>query len=349
MRRIRSTKIRSTGRRFTTGRALALALLGLLVAGVVVASRDDPGIVGPVTTDQGASNVLRSTVSGGEAYSKTLSEGRDSNGRTGGGAESVAPDQAATAAAPAPPADSGVTSNPVNTGGPVVPGAPRVVRTAILRLEVAKGGFGAAFDRATSIATTNGGFVASSSTESSEGEANRQVRSGQLTIRVPADRFDSARQALSGLGKVDGENISGDDVSGQLVDYDARLRSLTAQEDAMRTILGKTNAVGEVLQVQSNLFAVRQQIEQLSAQRADLDQRAAISTISVSLFEPGIVVKPIPEPKTGLARSFERAVHGAAAVAGGMLVVVGWAVPVMILAGLVWLIARLTRRTPKTA
>ncbi len=224
----------------------------------------------------------------------------------------------------------------IDEGTSVVPDAPRVVRTANLGIEVPKGGFAAAFDRASSIATTNGGFVAGSSTSSYEEadglsqERNRDVRTGDLTLRVPADRFDSTRQALAGLGTVKSQSIQGEDVSGQLVDYEARLRSLAAQEDALRTLLGKATAVGEVLQVQSQLFSVRQQIEQLTAQRANLDQRATLSSIVVSLFEPGAIFKPEPLPATGLAGSFEQAWNGALAVLGGMVIAIGWSLPLIV-------------------
>lgn len=316
--------------RITKAKAAALAALLLLGAGVVVARND--------------------RIRNRDLYqsSFTSTENR-STLRT-------ADSSAMGKMTPAPQADvasDSLGSDSVASGGgsamaqgsPVVPGSPRVVRTAELRVEVAKNGFGAAFDRVASIAASHGGFVASSSTASSVGESGRQVPSGELAIRVPADRFDSARQALAGLGKVETQAIRGEDVSGQIVDYDARLRSLTAQEDALRTLVGKAGSVGEVLQVQSTLFGVRQQIEQLSAQRADLDQRASLSSISVSLFEPGaqFVTKPVPEPATGLAGSLERAVDGAISVVGGMMVALGWTTPVAALGLVLWLLARLAR------
>ncbi len=232
---------------------------------------------------------------------------------------------------------------PPNGGGtsPVVPGAPRVVRTADLQVKVSKGGFPAAFDRVASLAGANGGFVTSSSTASVD-----EARSGELTVRVPADRFDTVRQALSALGEVESQSIRGEDVSGQLVDYDARLKSLEAQEEALRTLLGRANDVGDVLQVQSSLFGVRQQIEQLKAQKANLEQATSLATIQVSLFEPGAPALHRPADDRSLARAFERAVDGMVAVVGGMIVVVGYLVPVAVLGLLLWGGLKIFRRRP---
>jgi uncharacterized protein DUF4349 len=235
--------------------------------------------------------------------------------------------------APVPPDGGGGTA--------VVPGSPRIVRSADLRVKVAKGGFAAAFDRVATVAAANGGFVSSSSTA-----ADNDAHSGDLTVRVPADHFDTVRQALAGLGKVENQSIRGEDVSGQLVDYDARLKSLQAQEDALRTLLGQAKAVGDVMSVQSGLFSVRQQIEQLKAQQANLQQATTLATIQVSLFEPGAPALARPVDDRSLGHSFDRAVDGMLAVVGGMVVVVGWLVPVAVLGLVVWAGSKVLRRRP---
>jgi hypothetical protein len=68
----------------------------------------------------------------------------------------------------------------------------------------------------------------------------------------------------------------------------------------------------------------------------------------VSLSEPGaIAAGPEPESATGLARSFDRALDASVAVAGGMVVVLGYLLPLGVLALLAWgavRVARLRRR-----
>ena len=301
---------------------IGLALVALVVAGAIQAG------VGGGRADESA------TVSRGTPAPTVMT---NRSATASGGPEDAAaasPDLAGGAQiAPVPP---------VGGGSLVVPGAPRVVRTADLRVKVAEGGFGPAFDRVASLAAANGGFVSSSTTAT-----NDDVRSGELTVRVPADRFDAMRQSLSGLGEVEGQAIRGEDVSGQLVDFEARLKSLQVQEDALRVLTGQAKAVGEVLQVQSSLFSVRQQIEQLKAQKANLEQATSLATLQLSLYEPGAlgVVRP-GRNEPSLARSFEQAVEGMLAVLGGMIVVVGYLVPVAGLGLLGWAGSRVLRRRP---
>lgn len=292
----------------------AVAVVALVIAGAIQAS------VGGSSDDE-ASTVGRDVA--------TTMAAQDSAGG------SVAPAFSGKAEiAPLPPDGGGTAA--------VVPGAPKVVRTADVRVKVAKGGFNSAFDRVASVAAANGGFVSGSTTAS-----NDDARSGMLTVRVPADRFDTVRLALGELGDIESQSIRGDDVSGQLVDYEARLRSLQAQEESLLVLVGRATAVGEVLQVQSTLFGVRQQIEQLKAQKANLEQSVSLATLQVSLFEPGAagVVRPVDD-QPSLARSFEEAVDGMVSVVGGMIVVVGYLIPIAVLGLLGWGASRVLRRRP---
>jgi hypothetical protein len=257
------------------------------------------------------------------------------------------------AAAPAAGGSAGAAS-----GGAPAQGAPslavadkagaKVIKTATLRIEVNKNGFRSAFNQAALIADQHGGFVASSN----EATVDDKASEGTLTIRVPADRFVAARSALAGLGTVEHQELGGQDVTAQIVDFDARIRSLQAQEQALSAILGRARSVGEVLEVQGQLFNVRQQIEQLQAERANIDAQASMATITATVFEPGAAVtkaKPRPEPATGLARSWDRAWDAAIAVIGGMVIVTGVLLPIALLALIGWVLWRLSvgrRRTP---
>jgi len=219
------------------------------------------------------------------------------------------------------------------------------VRGADIHVRIQAGTYAEVFERALSIAPAYGGFVASSSST-----FNEAASAGQLVLRVPVNQFDLARRAVTGLGELEAETIRGQDVSAQLVDYEARLRSLEAQEGALQGLLGKATTVGEVLQIQPTLTGVRQQIEQLAAQRARLKDAAAMSTLLLTLHEPDAPSAGRPDPKqTGLGRRVQQAVHGALAVVGGMIVALGWAVPVLALGTIGYVTVVLGRRRGRQA
>lgn len=311
----------------------AVAMVALVIAGAVQASIGGGSGDESSTVARDVASTMAATDSAGASAAPAVGGSSVSTGQAGGGAGGSAKAEIA----PLPPDRGGPTQ--------VVPGSPKVVRTADVRVKVAEGGFGAAFDRVASVAAANGGFVSSSTTGSVD-----DARSGTLTVRVPADRFDTVRLALNELGDVESQSIRGDDVSGQLVDYEARLRSLQAQEESLLVLVGRATAVGEVLQVQSTLFSVRQQIEQLKAQKANLEQSVSLATLQVSLFEPGAAGASRPvDDEPSLARSFEEAVDGMVSVVGGMIVVVGYLIPIAVLGLVVWGASRVLRRRPAPA
>ncbi len=315
-------------------RAVILALLVLVSAGAVVA------VVGRGSTPT-STHPLSTGVMGESAK------------QAGPGTDAAAPGRVAADHAPAP---SATNATPGGGGQSDVAAGPRVVRTAEVTVGVAAGAFSRAFDGITSAVTAQGGYVTASSastgsgsvgpdgsTVPATGDRSRHPRSGDLTLRVPADRFDAVRSSLAGLGTVEQEQLRGEDVTAQIVDYDARLKSLQAEEEALRTLVGRATAVGEVLQVQSQLFDVRQQVERVQAQRDQLDQQASLATIHVALHEPGASFE-VPQPATGLARAWERAVAGSVAIVGGTIVVLGWLAPVAVVGLLAWAVLRLRRR-----
>jgi len=110
------------------------------------------------------------------------------------------------------------------------------------------------------------------------------IKSGTVTIRVPADNFDQAIAEIKQLSvKVESENISASDVTEQFVDLEARLRNLRAQEQQFLKILDQADTVEDTLKVVQQLNNVRAQIELLQGQLQFLERQVDMSTITTSL------------------------------------------------------------------
>ena len=111
-------------------------------------------------------------------------------------------------------------------------------------------------------------------------------QSANLSLRVPAPRLTATLEKLAALGEVENRSISAQDVSGQIVDTDARLRNLRKQEEMILKILEQSGEIQDVLAVSQELANVRQIIEQIDAQLKSLKSKVAYSTISLYLSEP---------------------------------------------------------------
>ncbi|MBW3613514.1 MAG: DUF4349 domain-containing protein, partial [Chloroflexi bacterium] len=120
-----------------------------------------------------------------------------------------------------------------------------------------------------------------------------------LTVRIPADRFDTALARLHELdAEVIAEATREEEVTTQVVDLAARIENLRASEASYRELLARAEKIEDILAVQSRLDGVRGEIEQLRAQLEALEDRAALSTLTVTLV-------PRPEPITQQAETWD--------------------------------------------
>jgi hypothetical protein len=217
---------------------------------------------------------------------------------------------------------------------------PQIVQTASLRLSVRRGRFDDAVDEARSVAAGLGGFVVSSS--ASQGSHGRLVR-GTLVIRIPATKYSDAMKSLAGLGRIEGRQESGQDVSQEYVDLKARARQLQAVESQLLELLDRANTVGAALAVQQQLSQVQLDLEQAKGRLQYLDDQVAFATISLDLHE-----RLVAGGKSGggfsVIDAWAKAAHGFLAVIGWTFVVVATAAPLLILLVLGFFVARTLRR-----
>ena len=209
----------------------------------------------------------------------------DETGRTGGTVEGgpggvqpeLPPGFTAATAAPMPAPELGPGAE---IGNAPLRDETKVIKTGTLALEVSN------LDRALRDARTAivglGGYV-SGSDQSNEGDRTRAT----IVYRIPAARWDDALDALRGLAtKVVTEQTNAVEVTGQVLDLDARIRNLRVTESALQAIMARATKISDILEVQQQLTAVREQIEQLSTEKAHLEDQAALGTLTVSYTVP---------------------------------------------------------------
>lgn len=254
-------------------------------------------------------------------------------------------DEAPPAAAPSPaPVTGAARKEAADVGVPAVgaPAAtgPPVVRTATVEVRVATGRFEQRWREADAVAARRGGFVTESSAEQVRGRLAR----GTLTLRVPAASLAAALGDLRALGTPVRVSTSATDVSGQVVDFDARLRAAQVNEAQLLDLLRQSRTVQDGLVVRARLADVRAEIEGLDGQRARLRDQVDLATITATVYEATAGPGPPASTDGRLARSWHRAGDAAAAAVGGMLVVAGWTGPFVLLAAGALTVLHLRRR-----
>jgi hypothetical protein len=130
-----------------------------------------------------------------------------------------------------------------------------------------------------------------------------------LTLIVPADRFDAALARLGRFGGLRSQSVAAEDVGDQIVDDQARLRNLRRTEADLLRIMDRSGKVGEILEVQNQLSDVRERIEKLDSEAQALDARVATSTIDVHLEDEVRMVGAEPNAASQLGDAWAAAWH----------------------------------------
>jgi PKD repeat protein len=166
-----------------------------------------------------------------------------------------------------------------------VPAERMVIKSAYLALVVED--VGASLVQITSLADAFGGYVVNSDIREDQ---NRLYAS--VSFRVDSTRFNEALQALRSLAvDIRSESTSGQDVTEEYVDLDAKLRNLEASEAQLLELMKQAGDVSEILDVQRELTDTRGQIEQIKGRMQYLEQSSNLAFINTSLEQSKLAVE----------------------------------------------------------
>ncbi len=106
------------------------------------------------------------------------------------------------------------------------------------------------------------------------------------TLRVPAAQLDAALAELKTLGRVESESQNGQDVTAQYVDLEARLSNSRNTEQRLLDLLRqRTGKLSDVLEVETELSRVREEIERMEGERRLLSKQVAFATLNATVSE----------------------------------------------------------------
>lgn len=183
------------------------------------------------------------------------------------------------------------------------------------------------------------------------------ARSLQASLRVPAERLDPALHALRGLGRVEEESQSGEEVTAQHADLVARLTNAREEEARLRALLAhRTGKIEDVLQVEEEIARVRGEIEQMEAEQKGLEHRVDFASVDLKLVEEyrAQLGSPGEGAGTRLHNAFVTGLQNAGASLLGMAVFFEQYAPVLLIWGALlgipgWLMWRRYRRARASA
>jgi hypothetical protein len=199
------------------------------------------------------------------------------------------------------------------TGHDLVANGPMIIRSAQLSLITKE------FDKARAnlegILKRHRGYVG----ELKAGGTTGSGRTLTATLRVPADQLDATLTEVKTLGRVESESQSGQDVTSQYVDLQARLSNARNTEQRLTDLLrNRTGKLSDVLQVEQEVDRVRGQIEQMEAERKNMSNQVSYATLNATIAEDYKAQLQVVPPSTS-TRLRNAAVEGYRSMADGVV------------------------------
>lgn len=174
---------------------------------------------------------------------------------------------------------------PESTEAPTERSAPapdrQVTRTGTLTVRTAD--ITGVADKLKGLALSLGGFV---STE----QLTTNTRSGtsyRTTFSVPADAMDRFMTEAAATGELVSRNVTAQDVTDQVVDVEARIRTLRDSIARIRSLMAKAGTVAEIARVEQELTNRQSELEALLARQKSLANRVERAPVTVTLLSPG--------------------------------------------------------------
>ena len=257
---------------------------------------------------------------------------------------------AAPAAAPAsaPNAGSAPGAGQAIAATKLRPSGQQLIYTA--QLTVRARNVSDAVSRATAIAASAGGYVASETASSDPNHPDRSTATVQLKIPVAAYAATLAGLSGNALGKQLSLQQQTQDVTQQVADTGSRVASDEAAIAQLRALLSRAGNVGDLLSVQNQINSEESDLEAMLAQQRALNRETAYATVTVTVVGPKAVPKPVKsKPAPGLSNGLSAGWHAFRTSLSWLLAVIGAIAPfaaVIALLGALgyWGRRRLTRR-----
>jgi hypothetical protein len=192
----------------------------------------------------------------------------------------------------------------------------KIIRNADITIEVAS--TPEAQHTVTSIAEAHGGFVVTSESKQRENiDPSQRTLDFKLVVRIPSSQFGVALDEIRKLASnVPEEKTTGQDVTEEFIDLEARIKTQKALELQFMEIMRQATKVSDALEVQRQLADVRTEIEKLEGRKVFLENRSSLATITVNIQAPKPAIATTP---TGFRHSLREAASDSIDLASGLV------------------------------
>lgn len=111
------------------------------------------------------------------------------------------------------------------------------------------------------------------------------------TVRIPTDRLDEYVAAISEGNRVAEKYVSTIDITTEYVSVQARIDALTAERDALNTLLGSASTTADVIAISDRISDINAELGALQRELNEYDSLVDYSTVNISVYKENVEEK----------------------------------------------------------
>lgn len=172
---------------------------------------------------------------------------------------------------------SAVTSNEV-----LVNSQEKIIRNAALEMETQD--FDNLIDTLDKEIKKLGGYVENSNISGKYYYSN-DLRYGNITARVPKEKFDEFVNSIYDVANVVNKQESTENVTLQYVDTQSHIKTLEVEQSRLLALLEKVETLEDIITLETRLSSVRYELESYNTQLRTYDNLVNYSTVTLNIQE----------------------------------------------------------------
>lgn len=184
----------------------------------------------------------------------------------------------------------------------------KIIRNASLNFETKE--YDSFIQKLKDCISSNSGYIQSSESNAG-GIYYTRSRSSNITVRIPASRYDSFLNSIETIGTLKYKYEDIDDITMTYVDTQSHIRALETEYEALMSLLEKAESLSDILSLQSRITEINYQLDSYKSQIRQYDDLISYCTVRISISE--VIRETVPVEtqtfgeriKEGLTETFE--------------------------------------------
>lgn len=211
---------------------------------------------------------------------------------------------AAASEAPAAPAQDAANGKDNSAGYSSAIVVPDTTRKIILTQTIVTNtkNFDADLEKLNGALKTAGGYLQESNIQGTKPMTYEDTpRTAYYVFRVPKQNAEAFVKTALTAGEVVSNQSSGQDITGQYMDTETRLKTLRTRLDRLEDLLSKAGKMEDIVTLEKEISDVTYEIESLEGQKRGWDNLVEYVTIQMRIQEVNVLNPSITEKKNPLS------------------------------------------------